>query len=183
MRGVTLTALLVLAASAACGDDPFSIPWEQQPDTVLLYSLARPELNLEAGFSFFDRRRVRIESAGATGQWDVALDTREGQLVLLPPGALGIVSRARVAIIEAATFDEVKEAPSDTTAYVAAEPVPVRLGNVYVVQTDQRLGAFGTRCVYYAKMEPLDVDVPNGTLTFVFDTNPVCNDLRLVPPE
>ena len=86
-------ALVALSVGlAACGDDPFIFPWLPAPDTVLLYSLARPELNLEAAYNFNDRVRVRVEAATATGTWDVAVDTRGGQIVFLPPGALGISS-------------------------------------------------------------------------------------------
>jgi hypothetical protein len=37
--------------------------------------------------------------------------------------------------------------------------------------------------VFFAKLEPLVLDVAGGTLEFVFDASPVCNDTRLVPPE
>jgi hypothetical protein len=51
-----------------------------------------------------------------------------------------------------------------------------------VVQTTQVVGSFGQRCVFFAKLEPLVIDVAGGALTFLFDANPVCNDPRLVPP-
>jgi hypothetical protein len=167
----------------ACGDDPFAPRWTENPDTVTLYSLARPERNLISAFSFLRREPVRIESATATGTWDLAVDTRAGSIVLLPPGALGVVSRARIAPLASTTFEEVIEAPADTLLYTADEPVPVALGSVYVVRTNQYQGSFGTRCTNYAKLEPLVVDPVGGTLTFVFDASPVCNDRRLIPPE
>jgi hypothetical protein len=79
-------AVLVLLAATACNDDPFEIRWELQADTVLLYSLARPEMNMDSGFNFRPGTLgpVRIEAATATGTWDIALDTRGGELVLLP---------------------------------------------------------------------------------------------------
>jgi len=30
---------------------------------------------------------------------------------------------------------------------------------------------------------PLVIDVEGGTLTFKFDASPVCNSLRLIPPD
>ena len=176
-------AALALAAVAACGDDPFAIRWDADPDTVVLFSLARPELNLVSAYNFHIRLAFRVESATATGNWDVALDTRGNELVLLPPGALGIESRAGIARVDGLSFAGVTEAPSDTAAYSRADPVPVSLGTIYVIRTHQGLGVFGTRCVYYAKLEPLIIDVAGGTLTFVFDENPVCNDRSLVPPD
>lgn len=180
----SLAALVTLSAGlATCGGDPFIFPWELNPDTVLLYSLARPELNLEAAYSFNDRRKVRVEAATATGTWDVAVDTRGGQLVFLPPGALGISSKASVAALPGLSFADLQDAPEDTAAYSRFAPVPVEMGTLYVVKTSQSPGIFGRLCSYYAKLEPLVIDVEGGTLTFVFDASPVCNSLRLIPPD
>ncbi len=180
---VIALAAALLMGPLACGDDPFAFNWSDRPDTVVLYSLARPELNVPSGFNFLSAATVTIESPRSTGAWDVALDTRGSDLVLLPPGALGVDSRARIAPLDGLTLADVEEAPSDTAVYVSASPVPVRAGTVYIVRTDQRAGSFGSRCVYYAKMEAIEIDVGEGTLRFQHVTNPVCNDRRLVPPD
>ena len=111
--------------------------------------------------------------------WDVALDTRTGQLVLLTPNALGINSRARIAALPGQTFDLVQEAPADTLLYTATAPVPLQLNAVYVVRTGARNGG----CSSYAKLQPLAIDIAAGRLQFMYDTNPFCNDRRLVPPD
>lgn len=182
---MALAAFVVLGttAVAACGRDPFQIDWIESPDTVLLYSLARPQLNLVSAFAFYDRAAVRIEDSEATGNWDVAVDTRNGKIVLVAPGAFGVDSKARVARIPGVTFAEVIEAPADTSLYTATEPVPVEMGSVYVIQTRQGYGSFGRVCVYYAKLEPLEIDPVGGTLRFVYDASPVCNDRKLIPPD
>jgi len=174
--------MAVVGVTASC-DDPYKLEWSVSPDTVLLYSLTRPELNLPSGFDFFNRTRVVLENPDATGNWDMAVDVRAGELVLLPPGALGISSKAQVAPLPGRAFDDVTEAPSDTAAYTARSPVLVELGTVYVWRTRQMYGAYGTSCVYYAKMEPLAIDAPGGTLQFVFDSSPACNDRSLIPPK
>jgi hypothetical protein len=185
--GLKLTLIaaigLGLAGLSACDNDPFAINWSSSPDTVLLYSLARPELNLVSGFNFRRRQTVRIEGPEATGNWDMAVDTRGGQIVLLPPGALGVESAARIAPMPGETFESLKEAPSDTLLYTASDAVPATVGAVYVVRTERYAGAFGTRCVSFGKFQPLEVDPEGGTLTFVFDVSPVCNDRRLIPPD
>jgi hypothetical protein len=180
---VAAVAAVGIAASTACGDDPFAIRWESSRDTVLLYSLARPELGLPSGFNFYNRVPVRVEQANATGNWDVAVGTRDDQIVLLPPGALNIGSRARIAELPNADFDDVVEAPADTAAYTALDAVPVRMGSVYVIQTSQRIGTFGTSCVYYAKLAPVDIGLEQGTLRFYYDSSPVCNDRALIPRD
>lgn len=181
-KAVALAAALLLGP-AACGDDPFSFDWNDEPQTVLLYSKARPELNVPSGFSFLSGAKVVIESPEATGTWDMALDTQGGSLVLLPPGALGVDSRARIAPLDGLALADVQEAPTDSMVYVTDEPVVVRTGTVYVVRTGQRPGSFGRRCVYYAKMEAVEIDVAGGSLVFRHVTNPLCNDRRLIPPD
>jgi hypothetical protein len=182
-RRAVCGVLAVWIVAAGCGDDPFAIRWSENPDSVFLYSLARPELNLVSGFNFQNRIPITVEDPTATGSWDVAVDTRDGRIVLLPPGALGIASRAGIAELEGTTFQEVEEAPQDTAAYTSSDPVQVRMGNVYVIRTNESLGGFGRRCVYYYKLEPLEIDPERGTLRFVFDGSPVCNDFRLIPPD
>lgn len=176
---VLLPVVGVLAVAAtACGDDPFALPWEATPDTVLLYSLARPELNLPSAFNFRTLQTVVVEDATATGSWDLAVDTEDGNLVWTPPAALGINSRARIATLRELGFDEVREAPSDTAAYVGSETVPVETGVVYVVRTGLRSG-----CFYYAKAEAVELQPEAGTLRFRYVANPFCNNLDLVPPD
>ncbi len=150
---------------------------------MVLYALSNPEMNRPSGFDFYNRVAVVIEGAAATGQWDMAVDRRGGKIVLLPPGALGVSSKAQVAPLKGRSFADVTEAPADTALYVARAPVPVELGTVYVWRSRQNYGYYGTSCVYYAKMEPLAMDPEGGTLTFVFDSSPACNDRSLIPPD
>ena len=182
--GLAVFAAVALGTAAtACGDDPFAIRWSLNPDSVLLYSLARPEFNLVSGFNFRARQSVTVEDATSTGTWDVAVDTQDGRIVLLPPGALGIESQAGIAELPGVTFDEVEEAPQDTAAYTSLAPVPVQMGTIYVIRTNRSIGGFGTRCVYYYKLQPLVIDVEGGTFKFMFDGSPVCNDFKLLPPN
>ena len=181
--GGLAAAAALLMGLVGCSGDPFAFNWNDTPDTVLLFSLARPELNLVSGFAFFQRVPIRIEAANATGTWDAALDTRGAELVLLPPGALGVTSSARITALQGMSFEDVTQAPADTMVYVADEPVPVRFGTVYVIRTNRATGSFGSSCVYYAKLEPVVIDVPGGTLTFRYVTNPICNSQDLVPPN
>ena len=181
--GAASAALLM--GLAACGEDPFNFDWtsEATPDTVLLYSLARPELNLVSGFNFFQRRTIRVEHPDESGAWDIAVDTEGASLVLLPPGALGIVARAGIVDMGALTLDDIREAPADTAAYEMDEAVPLVAGNVYVVRTNRRQGGFGTTCVYYGKLTPVVLDVAGGVLQFSYVRSPACNNRDLVPTK
>lgn len=179
---VALGAALLMGL-AACGDDPFEYDWSDIPDTVQLYSLARPEINLVSGFNFLQGRPVTVEATAATGTWDAAVDTRGGEIVLVLPGVFGVVTTARITTLEGMRIEDVTSAPSDTLVYVKDQPVPIRSGNVYVVKTNRSSGSFGSNCVYYAKLEPVTIDAAGGTLTFRYVTNPICNSLDLVPPD
>jgi hypothetical protein len=182
--GRVLALTLLLPGVWACDDDPFKIRWSANPDTVLLYSLARPELNLNSGFDFVGRTPVRIEAPSAVGKWDLAVDTKDGQVVFVPPGAIGVTSsRARIAPLGGMSFEDIRRAPRDTTLYIGDRVVPVVPGDLYVIRTRQQIGSWGTRCVYYGKLLPLQADPENGTLTFVYDVSPVCNDRKLIPTQ
>ena len=181
---IGVAAIAVGFGLAACGGrNPFDIGWTQTPDTALLYSLARPELNLPSAFDFHGRVARIVESPRSTGLWDVILDTQDDQLVFLLPEVLGIPSEARIIQLPGLSFDDVREAPADTTAYTKDEAVPLALGSVYVIRTNLGSDRFGFSCVFYAKMEALEIDVPLGTLRFVYDANPNCGDRDLIPPD
>ena len=173
-------------ASTACGSNPFALDWQVSPDTAFVYSMSRPELNLPTAYDLVFENQVLIQNAGATGTWDFALDHRGGGLALLPPGVFGIPSTAQITSLGSGLrFEDVARAPTDTTLYVSDEPMMMELGNVYVMRTHRRTaaGPFGETCFFYAKLQPLEIDVEEGILTFVFDRNPLCSDPELVPKE
>ncbi len=165
-------------------DNPFDLKWtEAKPDTALIYSLSRPELNLPSGFDLVERTTVTIEEPGVTGSWDFVLDRQDGELVFLPPAVFGIDSEAKMIRLPGLNFDEVLEAPSDTSYYTSDKAVPVEIGSVYVVQTHRGRNKFGMLCVFYGKLQPLEIIKTNGTVTFVFDRNELCGELHLVPKD
>lgn len=182
-RVATVAALLMGGMLTACESDLFEPQWSSNIGTVHLFSLARPELNLPSAFGFNERLTRRVEAPASSGSWDIALDTRDGQLVFMPPGALGIPSLARIGRRPGVAFDEVTEAPTDTAEYSGAEPVLAEEGAVYVVRTGQNTDFFGGQCVYFAKMEVEEVDPEVATVRFRYEANPVCNDPGLVPTE
>lgn len=179
-----LVAAVILGAAAACdADDPFALEFVRNIDTTTVFSLARPDLNLPSGFDFEQRQTVRIHTPGATDRWDFAVDTREGQLVLLPPGALGIENTSGITVLEGRDLEEVSEAPADSALYTFDAPVPLREGAVYVVRTREVMDRFGIPCVKFAKLGPVDIRVDEGVLTFAFDANPRCDDPTLQGDE
>lgn len=168
----------------ACGENIFEIKWTQaRVDTVLIYSLARPELNLPSGFDFLSRVPVEIHRPGATGVWDLLVDTQDGQLVFLPPGALDIVSDAMVLPLPGQSFDDVIKAPKDSTLYTRDLAVPVETSSVYVLRTHRGTDRFGFPCSFYGKLHPLEVDPVLGTVRFEYDVSTLCDDRGLIPTD
>lgn len=165
-----------------CGDNIFDVKWTQaRVDTGLIYSLARPELNVASGFDFVKRIPIMVQSPGVTGVWDLLLDTQGGQLVFLPPGALDIESAALVLPMPGMAFDDVLRAPKDTTLYTRDLPLPVETGTVYVLRTHKATNRFGLLCSFYGKLQPLVVDPAQGTVQFTYDVNTICDDRALIP--
>jgi len=181
LRVLVMAALVTLTGSfAACSDDFFQLNWSADVDTTLIYSLDRPEINLPSAFDFVMRELIEIHQPGTNGQWDILLDTEDGQLMMKVPAFFGLDSDARISVFSNMDFDDVLRAPEDTTDFTA-DPVRVEPGNVYVIQTHLAPDRFQQSCHFFAKMQPLTVDVENGTMRFVFDRNPLCEDLDLVP--
>jgi hypothetical protein len=180
---LSAAAVAVVVGLVGCNSNPLTYNWSDIPDTVQLYSLALPELNAPSGFDFFNKVTIRVEAPGATGNWDVALDTAGGTLAFLPPGALGITAKAGIATLPGMTLADVTKAPSDTLLYEKDTAAPIVQGSVYVVRSNQHAGSFGQSCVYYAKVAPVDIQVAAGTLTFQYVASPVCNSLDLVAPN
>jgi hypothetical protein len=180
----TVAALFFSSALglSGCGENIFEVKWtEARVDTALIYSLARPELNLASGFDFVRRLPIEIQSAGATGSWDLLLDTQDGELLFLLPAALDIPSEALVLPMPGMAFDDVLKAPKDTTLYTRDGPVPVVTGTVYVVRTHKSPDRFGIACVFYGKFQPLVVDPAQGTVRFTYDVNTICDNRALIP--
>jgi len=185
-RQLNVVVFLVASVSGltACGQNIFDIKWTvSNVRTALIYSLARPELNLPTAFNFVDRVAVEIQAPGATGSWDLVLDTQDGQLVFLPPGALGINSDVMVLEIAGVDFDDVIEAPQDSTLYSRDQPVPVETTSVYVLRTHEGTNRFGLPCLFYAKLQPVEVELALGSVLFEYDVSVLCNDRGLVPED
>ncbi len=175
--------VVALPILTACGEDPFLLRWEEDPREATLYSLDREELNRPSGFNMLEGRTIIVEAAHSTGRWDFAVDRIDGVLHFLPPSTLGLRNRAGIAEIPNARYEDVREAPSDTARYVQDRPVRVNPNSIYVIRTHEQAGTFGIVCVYYGRLEPLDINSADGVLRFKHDTSPDCNNRSLVPPQ
>jgi hypothetical protein len=183
-KGARAVLPLVLFAAAACDDGLGPQFWDPTPDTTAVYSLSRPELiGQPSAYDFVSLRRVVIEAAGETGNWDVALGEEGGVFKLYPSGSLpGISSRAGIATTTSATLEGLERAPGDTAAY-SRVPITAQIGTVYAVRsrTASCVG-FGSG-TYYGKFMILSIDPAVGSALIAAVRNPYCNDRSLIPPE
>jgi hypothetical protein len=175
--------VLVLALGAC--DDGFGPGfWVARADTLTMYSASRVEyVGFRSALDIVTEPVVvlPIEAPGLTGNWDVALIDDAAGLSLVPASAFeGLTSRARIAVVTGVGFDELTEAPRDTTLY-SAEPVRLQQNGVYVIRS--RRSSCGLGSGYrYAKLKPVDINVDAGTLRFAIIRNPYCDDRSFVPP-
>src|SRR5688572_25190375 len=178
---------LVFAATLpviAC-EDPFgNLSWTDTPDTTIIFSLSREDLvGLPSAYDFIAHLRREVESPSAIGNWDVAVRSEGGQLALVPAGGFeGQVSRAGLVLMPNAVFEQLSEAPGDTSAYSNA-PAIVQPGQVYALRTRRAACSQFQAGVRFGKIKILAVDQLAGTITFESLVNPFCNERDLVPDE
>jgi hypothetical protein len=174
----------LMVSLTGCGENIFDLKWSQaRVDTVFIYSLARPELNLPSAFDFVNRITWEVEAPGATGLWDLLLDTKDGQLVFVPPGGVDVASAAMILELPETAFDDVVRAPKDTTLYSKDVPVIVKTSSVYVLRTHRGQNQFGVPCSFFGKIHALDVEPAGGSVRFEYDVSTLCDDRALIPPD
>jgi hypothetical protein len=128
------------------------------------------------------------ELARDAAEWDFAVRVQDGELVLVPAGALGIDVRTLPAItpaIAGETIETLREAPGQST-FIRDRAVAMQVGAVYAARSREFLGSDFSiggvvPCTQFAKMEPIEVDVAAGILRIYIITNENCSDLRLAP--
>ena len=182
LAGVLFTTAVL--SVAACGDSFGPQFWDPTPDSTVIYSLSRPEwIGRPSGYDFVSLRRVVIEAAGETGNWDLALAEDAGTFKLYPSGTFpGITSRAGIATTTAVTLQELTRAPGDTAAY-SRGPVAIQIGTVYAVRSrTASCSGFGSG-TYYGKFQVLSIDATLGLIQLAAVRNPFCNNRDLIPPE
>jgi hypothetical protein len=184
-RTVLGVTFLVTPLVSACSDPFASLPWDDAPMDIVLYSASRPEY--VGRISAFDLgsgtpRGVAIEAESGAGSWDVVLLDNNGSLALESAVQFeGFKSRARIAEITGVAFEDVKRAPADTTEYTAG-PLDLRMDAVYIVRS--RLTSCGLLTgSIYAKLKPTEIDAANGIFRFSYVENPNCDDRLLIAPE
>ncbi len=178
-----ILALAAVGALAGCKDNTGAIQWLATPDTVTLISASRPDVSgLGSGFDITSRLPVVIERLGSAGGYDFAITEQNGAFQFTPAGVLlGISNRAGIVPTTDTSLTAVRTATTDTSAYIQLRSVPVAIGPVYVIRS-RRVSCLLTTGSYYAKLQVISVNAPEGLVKFQVVENPNCGDQALVPP-
>lgn len=119
------------------------------------------------------------ERSADAERWDFTLRLRDGALVLLPAGALGIENRAGITEVRAGqTLETVREVPSQTR-FITDEAVVLQPGAVHITRS-RIFSSFTGGCQQFGKLEVASVDVAARTARLHVMTNQNCGDPRLV---
>jgi hypothetical protein len=171
--------LVVALASVGCSDsnglpDP-TVENVERTDT--LWSLVGTPVSTPSGYSVEGSRRVRTD---LSTEFDFAYNLEaDGRHVFLPRAALGIDTANTVNPgfrPRSESFEAITIAPSD--GYVTDDPVPVAVGERYVVR-GRVTCAIGVP--KYAKMEILEFDDAERIVVFRILTNDNCGFRSLEP--
>ena len=179
-------AIAALITLTGCDSTDFDLSPVMVSDTVLV---AAPIAGNEALPTALD---VSTDGAGGIWggrfpersvdalQWDFAVRIRDGQVALVPQGALGVQSGAALTpALVGETLEGLREAPGQTT-FIATEAVTMETGRVYAARTRNALPVFGSGCTQFSKISPLEIDQSAGRVRIAVTTNQRCNDPRLV---
>jgi hypothetical protein len=197
VRSSTLFALVpILALSLVACEDPAARQWPALvfTDTVTL-AVPSAELRCDiapehtavditvAGQGFGIQGGRAPECPQDAERWDFALRFRDGSLVLLPAGAIGIENRAGLSErLEAGLrFEDVREVPRNTR-FVTDRHVALQQGAIYVARS-RVFGAMVGACQQFSKIQPLELDMEMRTATLQIATNQNCGDQRLVATD
>ena len=164
----------------------YRINWEENPDTALLYSLARPELNLLSAFDFISqgsRSGSSLPTPPGNGTW--CWTPRKASWSSCPPEPWGLTdSKARIIPMGEWSFEEVRRAPSDTTLTSETSRFPWRWATSMSSRPRTVQGFYGRHCVYLRQVRTSRAGPRgSGPSSFLFDVSPECNGRKLYPPK
>jgi hypothetical protein len=175
-------ALVFAAALGACGDanilPPATVP--SRVDTLALWSVTGTDIIHPSAFDLLNNTVVRTDR---TASFDFVLDfvvDSVGDTVpmLYPRGGVGLTADGGLQLV-ATHFDTLTVAPAD--GYDPHQPVRLRLGALVAARSRTQTCNFGVTSGLYAKLQPLDIDVPNRRMVIRILVNQNCGYRGLQP--
>ena len=175
-----LLCLLPLLASAGC-DDPFEAlrqPVSEVPGEATLVDFREGPLREPSAFDLIFGIPVRVDQ---TSGWDFLFAIAEDGTATLLPVEAAVGTRSEAGLLPVDTpFEQLRRVPA--SGYIRDAPVPIAEGDVLAAVSRPEPGqAF--LCRHFGKLEILDIELPERTVTFRFLVNPNCEIRDIIPGE
>lgn len=175
-------ALLLAAALSACGDanilPPATVP--VVVDTLALWAVTGTDVVYPSAFDLLNNQVVRTDrSADFDFVFDFVVDSVGDTVpVLIPRGGVGLTPDGGLQRV-GVQWDTLRLAPSD--GYEPRLPVRLDLGAVVVARSRMQPCNFGLSAGLYAKLQPLDIDLPNRRMVIRISVDLNCGYRGLEP--
>lgn len=160
------------AASFACNSNLVSATFSNVVDTVTLGALVGTPVTVPSAFSVIDGRAIRSDQTSA---FDFAFNIDAGgQPVFLPLALLGLTPKTSSAPglrTSTLAFGDILTAPSD--GYVTQDTVHIAVGDRFLLRSRVTCSILGG-VPEYGKLEVLDIDTTERTVTFQVLTDNNC---------
>ena len=155
-------ALVLAVALGACGDANV-LPPATSPahvDTLALWAVTGTDIIHPSAFDMLNAEVVRTDrTANFDFVFDIVVDSAGDTVpVLVPRGGVGLTADGGLQRV-GVQWDTLVLAPPD--GYGTHAPVPLSLGAVVVARSRTQTCNFGIAAGLYAKLQPLDIDLPN----------------------
>lgn len=179
IRYIPAVSLIAILGLSACGEgtEPILIPIPDETREATVVDVSTGSVADPSAFDVITGEAVRTDQFSG---WDFVFQiTEEGGAVWWPRSSIIEENEDSGLILSSLDFDALVEAPE--SGYVQLESVPVSVGDVFAARS-RRDPAFGNvRCRHFAKLEILEIDVEEGTVSFQHLVNPNCEKRKLVP--
>jgi len=178
-RYIPVVILVAIVGLSACGNgtEPILIPIPDETREATVVDVSTGSIADPSAFDVITGQAVRTDQFSG---WDFVFQIAEdGGAVWWPRSSIIEENEDSGLQLSSLDFDALVEAPEG--GYERFESVPVSVGDVFAARS-RRDPAFGSvRCRHFAKLEILEIDVDEGTVSFQHLVNPNCEKRKLVP--
>lgn len=175
-------ALVLAVALSACGNAN-ALPPATMPavvDTLALWAVTGTDIIHPSAFDLLNNQVVRTDrTAGFDFVFDLVVDSVGDTVpVLIPRGGVGLPQDGGLQRV-GVQWDTLRVAPPD--GYELQLPVRLELGAVVVARSRAQPCNFGLSAGIYAKLQPLDIDLPNRRMVIRILVDQNCGYRGLEP--
>lgn len=179
IRYIPVVSLVAILGLAACGNgtEPILIPIPDETREATVVDVSTGSIADPSAFDVIIGEAVRTDQFSG---WDFVFQiTEDGGAVWWPRSSIIEEDEDSGLQLIFLDFDALREAPEG--GYVQLESVPVAVGDVFAARSRRDPAFRNVRCRHFAKLEILEINVDEGTVSFRHLVNPNCEKRKLVP--